>query len=144
LPLGAVLTGAAIEGVVKPGHHGTTFGGNPVACRLGLAVLDEIEKSALLARVATYGEWFERQLRGLQARVPSIVDVRGAGFMWGIEFNRPAKSIAQELLAKGFVVGTARENVLRLLPPYVTPKKAFVEFIAALESVLAAEKEKAA
>jgi predicted acetylornithine/succinylornithine family transaminase len=144
LPLGAVLTGAAIEGVVKPGHHGTTFGGNPVACRLGLAVLEEIEKSALLSRVATQGEWFGEQLRALQARVPSIVEIRGAGFMWGIEFNRPAKSIAQELMAKGFVVGTARENVLRLLPPYVTPKKAFVEFIAALEAVLSAEKEKAA
>ena len=144
LPLGAVLTGDAIEGVVKPGHHGTTFGGNPVACRMGLAVLDEIEKSALLDRVTQQGQWFGKQLRALQARVPSIVEIRGAGFMWGIEFNRPAKSIAQELLAKGFVVGTARENVLRLLPPYVTPKKAFVEFIAALESLLSAEKEKAA
>jgi acetylornithine/succinyldiaminopimelate/putrescine aminotransferase len=72
------------------------------------------------------------------------VEVRGAGFMWGIELDRPAKSIAQELLAKGFVVGTARENVLRLLPPYITPKKAFVEFIAALEQVLAATQEKAA
>src|SRR4051794_33020169 len=140
LPLGAVLTGAAIEGVVKPGHHGTTFGGNPVACRLGLAVLDEIEKSALLARVAEQGAWFGKQLRALQKRVPSIVDVRGAGFMWGIELDRPAKSIAQELLAKGFVVGTARENVLRLLPPYVTPKKAFVEFIVALEKVLEGQK----
>jgi len=58
LPLGAVLTGAAIEGVVKPGHHGTTFGGNPVACRLGLAVLDEIEESSLLDRVAGIGNWF--------------------------------------------------------------------------------------
>jgi acetylornithine/N-succinyldiaminopimelate aminotransferase len=144
LPLGAVLTGAAIEGVVKPGHHGTTFGGNPVACRMGLAVLEEIDKSALLDRVAETGAWFGGQLGALQARVPSIVDVRGAGFMWGIEFNRPAKSIAQELLAKGFVVGTARENVLRLLPPYVTPKKAFIEFISALEQVLAATQEKAA
>ena len=144
LPLGAVLTGAAIDGLVKPGHHGTTFGGNPVACRLGLAVLDEIEKAALLERVSRQGRWFGGQLRALQARVPSIVEVRGAGFMWGIELNRPAKSIAQELLAKGFVVGTARENVLRLLPPYITPKKAFVEFIAALEQVLAATQEKAA
>jgi len=55
LPLGAVLTGAATEGAVKPGHHGTTFGGNPVACRLGIAVLEEIEKSALLARVSKQG-----------------------------------------------------------------------------------------
>src|SRR6185369_4209617 len=60
LPLGAVLTGEAIEGVVKPGHHGTTFGGNPVACRLGLAVLEEIEDAALLPRIQTYGEWLGR------------------------------------------------------------------------------------
>jgi acetylornithine/N-succinyldiaminopimelate aminotransferase len=140
LPLGAVLTGEAIEGVVKPGHHGTTFGGNPVACRLGLAVLDEIEKAALLPRINAYGEWFGQQLRALQARVPSIMEIRGAGFMWGVELDRPAKGVAAELLAKGFVVGTARDNVLRLLPPYITPKKAFSYFIVALEQVLEGQK----
>jgi predicted acetylornithine/succinylornithine family transaminase len=144
LPLGAVLTGDAIEGVVKPGHHGTTFGGNPIACRLGIAVLDEIAESALLQRVNTYGQWLGQQLRGLQKKDASIVDVRGDGFMWGIELDRPAKPIAMELLARGFVVGTARDNVLRLLPPFITPKKAFVEFIAALAEVLATAKEKAA
>src|SRR4051794_31600678 len=116
LPLGAVLTGDAIEGLVKPGHHGTTFGGNPVACRLGLAVLDEIEDAALLPRVNAIGEWFGGELRALQSRSgASIVDVRGSGLMWGIELDRPASPIAKELLAKGFVVGTARENVIRLL-----------------------------
>ena len=144
LPLGAVLTGEAVEGVVKPGHHGTTFGGNPIACRLGLAVLDEIERSNLLSRVNETGEWFESELRKLQTRVPGIVEIRGAGMMWGIELDRPAKEISGPLLAKGFVVGTARDNVLRLLPPYITPKKAFVEFIAALEQALAGAKEKAA
>ncbi|MEO6260580.1 MAG: acetylornithine/succinylornithine family transaminase [Thermoanaerobaculia bacterium] len=139
LPLGAVLTGEAIEGLVKPGHHGTTFGGNPVACRLGLAVLDEIEKSALLARVEAYGEWFGRQLRQLQAKTSAIVDVRGTGFMWGIELDRTAKPVAMALMEKGFIVGTARDNVLRLLPPYVTPKKAFTEFLVALEAILAAQ-----
>jgi acetylornithine and succinylornithine aminotransferases len=136
LPLGAVITGPAIEGLVKPGHHGTTFGGNPVACRLGLAVLDEIEESALLGRVNNYGEWFGKQLAKLQSRNASIVDVRGSGFIWGIELDGPAKPVVAELLAKGFVVGSARENVIRLLPPYVTPKKAFVEFVEALEQVL--------
>ena len=136
LPLGAVLTGAAIEGVVKPGHHGTTFGGNPVACRLGLAVLDEIEESSLLDRVAGIGNWFNTQLLLLQSRNKSIVDVRGQGFMWGIELDGPAKPVVAELLAKGFICGTARDNVIRLLPPYVTPKKAFVEFIDALEAAL--------
>ena len=145
LPLGCVLTGEAIEGVVKPGHHGTTFGGNPIACRLGLAVLEEIEDAALLPRVEAYGEWLGRELRGLQSRSgATIVDVRGDGFIWGIELDRAAAPIAKELLAKGFVVGTARENVIRLLPPYVTPKKAFVEFMNALEQVLSAVQEKAA
>jgi predicted acetylornithine/succinylornithine family transaminase len=144
LPLGAVLTGDAIEGMVKPGHHGTTFGGNPIACRLGIAVLDEIAESALLDRVASHGAWLEQQLLALKSNEPSITDVRGAGFMWGIELDRPAKGVAAELLVRGFVVGTARDNVIRLLPPFITPKKAFVEFIAALQSVLAAPKEKAA
>lgn len=144
LPLGAVLTGAAIEGLVKPGHHGTTFGGNPVACRLGLAVLDEIDEASLLDRVNEIGDWFGKQLRALQSHNVSIVDVRGTGFMWGIELDGPAAPIVAELRAKGFIAGSARDNVIRLLPPYVTPKKAFVEFIAALEAVLATVKEKAA
>jgi predicted acetylornithine/succinylornithine family transaminase len=136
LPLGAVITGPAIEGLVKPGHHGTTFGGNPVACRLGLAVLDEIEESKLLERINTLGAWFGTQLAKLKKRNPSIVDVRGSGFMWGIELDGPAKPVVAELLAKGFVVGSARENVIRLLPPYVTPKKAFAEFVETLEQIL--------
>ena len=144
LPLGAVVTGPAIEGIVKPGHHGTTFGGNPIACRLGLAVLDEIEQASLLARAQATGNWFGEQLRALASRTPMIVDVRGKGFMWGIELDRAAKPVAAELLERGFVVGTARDNVLRLLPPYITPKKAFIEFITALEQVLAGAKEQAA
>jgi predicted acetylornithine/succinylornithine family transaminase len=144
LPLGAVVTGAAIEGVVKPGHHGTTFGGNPIACRLGVAVLDVIEDDALLPRVTAYGTWLQRELLAMQARVPGIVDVRGRGFMWGIELDQKAAPVQKALLAKGFIVGTARENVIRLLPPYVTPKKAFTEFIAALGATLATAGEKAA
>ena len=171
LPLGAVITGAALEGVVKPGHHGTTFGGNPVACRLGAVVFDETEK--LLPQINALGAWFGKELRSL---LPSplrgegqgegrtlresspvtlplsprsgergpIVDVRGAGLMWGIELDRPASPVARELLSHGFVVGTARERVLRLLPPYIVPKKALIEFITALGLVLSATTEKAA
>jgi len=147
LPLGAVVTGDALEGLVKPGHHGTTFGGNPLACRLGIAVLDELRESRLLEKVQNTGAWFEQQLLALQSRHASIVDIRGAGLMWGIELDRPAGAVARELLGKGFVVGTARDRVLRLLPPYIVPKKALSEFLAALEALLAAgrvEKSKAA
>jgi acetylornithine/N-succinyldiaminopimelate aminotransferase len=136
LPLGAVVIGDALEGLVKPGHHGTTFGGNPVACRLGIAVLDEIRESRLLEKVQNTGTWFEQQLRRLQSHNESIVDIRGTGLMWGIELDRPASAVARELLGKGFVVGTARDKVLRLLPPYIVPKKALSEFLGALEMVL--------
>jgi len=132
LPLGAVLTGDVVEGVVKPGHHGTTFGGNPVACRLGIAVLDELKASTLIQRVKTYGDWFGRQLDALKAKVPAIVEIRGKGMMWGIELDRPAGPVVKELLAKGFIVGSARDRVLRLLPPYIVPKKALTEFMDAL------------
>lgn len=131
LPLGAVLTGEALEGCVKPGHHGTTFGGNPVACRLGAVVLDETIR--LLPKINELGSWFEAEL----ARIPiGVVEVRGSGLMWGIELDRPASPVARELLGHGFVVGTARENVLRLLPPYIVPKKALSEFIETLKNVL--------
>jgi acetylornithine aminotransferase len=134
LPLGAVLTGDALEGVVKPGHHGTTFGGNPVACRLGAIVLEETEK--LLPHINALGDWFGKELK----KLPNVVDVRGAGMMWGIELDRPASPVARELLSHGFVVGTAREKVLRLLPPYITPKKALLEFIEALTVTLSEAK----
>lgn len=142
LPLGAVLTGAALEGVVKPGHHGTTFGGNPIACRLGIEVLDESKR--LLGSIRKLGEWFGAEAHALKARVPGIVDIRGAGLMWGLELDRAAGAVAKELLAKGFVVGTARDKVLRLLPPYIVPKKALSEFLTALESILAPAAAKAA
>lgn len=129
LPLGAVLTGDAIEGVVKPGHHGTTFGGNPIACRLGSIVFDETAK--LLPRINEVGAWFEKEAK----RLP-LVDVRGSGLMWGLELDRPAAPVARELLSHGFVVGTARERVLRLLPPYIVPKKALAEFLETLEKLL--------
>lgn len=141
LPLGAVITSSLFDALVKPGHHGTTFGGNPVACRLGLAVLHEIRKSHLLEKVQSTGAWFGAALKKMQAANPAIVDVRGKGLIWGIELDRPAGPVAKQLLAKGFVVGTARDRVLRLLPPYITPKKAFSQFIAALEQVLRAEAE---
>lgn len=136
LPLGAVLTGPALDGLVKPGHHGTTFGGNPLACRLGLTVLQAIESEKLLDRVTKLGEWFRGELDSLQKRQSAITDIRGMGMMWGIELDRPAAPVVRELLAKGFVAGTAREKVIRLLPPYTVPKKALSAFVKALDETL--------
>ncbi len=136
LPLGAVLTGPRMDGLVKPGHHGTTFGGNPVACRLGLAVLEELVEGGLVAKVAETGEWFGKKLAALRKRNRAVVDVRGAGLIRGIELDREAAPVQKRLLERGFVVGTARKTVLRLLPPYVIPKAALSAFVNALEETL--------
>lgn len=136
LPLGVVLSGTALDGLLKPGLHGTTFGGNPVACRLGLEVLDEIEKGGLLSRVEQLGAWFGKAARRLKKKQPAIVDVRGRGLIWGIELDREASPVQKRLLAKGWVVGTARTKVLRLLPPYVVPKAALRGFLTALDETL--------
>jgi predicted acetylornithine/succinylornithine family transaminase len=135
LPLGAVLVGDNVKDAIRPGMHGTTFGGNPLACRLGLVVLDEIE-GGLLGRVRQNGEWLRAQLEQLQLTHGSVVDVRGAGFMWGIELDREAAPVASSLLSRGFVVGTAGRRVIRLLPPYVTPKQAFREFLHVVAEIL--------
>ena len=138
LPLGAVLVAPRIAALVKAGQHGTTFGGNPVACRLGLETLDEIENAGLLAKVRETGEWFGKKLKTAKRKSKgAIVDVRGRGLMWGIELDRDASEIQKRLLEKGFVVGTSRSNVLRLLPPFVIPRPALKAFLAALAEVLA-------
>ncbi len=138
LPLGAVLVGPRIAALVKPGQHGTTFGGNPVACRLGLETLDEIVEGGLLAKNRESGAWFEKKLKTAKRRSKgAIVDVRGRGLMWGVELDRDASEIQKRLLQKGFIVGTSRSNVLRLLPPFVIPRPALKAFLAALAEVLA-------
>ena len=145
LPLGAVLVGPRIAALVKPGMHGTTFGGNPVACRRGLETLDEIA-SGLLPKVRETGEWFGKKLRSAKKKSRgAITDVRGRGLMWGVELDRDASDVQTKLLAKGYVVGTSRSNVLRLLPPLIVPRPALSGFVKALAEGLGeapARKEK--
>jgi predicted acetylornithine/succinylornithine family transaminase len=137
LPLGAVLVSERIAPLVKPGHHGTTFGGNPIACRLGLETLTEIVDGGLLESIRETGEWLGKKLRNAKKRSKgAIVDVRGRGLMWGVELDRDAAEVQTALLQRGFVVGTSRAKVLRLLPPYVVPRPALSGFVRALEEIL--------
>jgi acetylornithine aminotransferase/acetylornithine/N-succinyldiaminopimelate aminotransferase len=136
LPLGAVLLAPSMEGLVKPGMHGTTFGGNPLACRLGLEVFDVLENGGLLPKVQRIGAWFGRAARKLKKSQPAVVDVRGRGLMWGIELDREAAPVQKKLLERGFVVGTTRKTVLRLLPPLVVPRAALAAFLESLDAIL--------
>jgi acetylornithine/N-succinyldiaminopimelate aminotransferase len=112
LPIGALLVADAAPTGLEPGEHGSTFGGNPVACAAACAVVDTLD-DALLASVRLQGE---RLATGLAA-LPGVVEVRGRGLMIGAELDRPAAPVVADCLAAGLLVGSAGETVLRLTPP---------------------------
>ena len=115
LPLGATLLGEKVEGVLQPGDHGSTFGGNPVSCAGGLYVLEQLTEE-FLSRVMEKGN----SLRNAFSGAPGIEAVTGMGLMLGIQTKRPAKEIQQECLTQGLLVLTAKDR-LRLLPPLNIP-----------------------
>jgi acetylornithine/N-succinyldiaminopimelate aminotransferase len=136
-PLGAVLGSARVADSLKPGDHGTTFGGGPLACRLALEVLSVIEQEGLVAKVAELGNYLVQGLRHLASRHRSIGEIRGMGLMIGIEMGNAAKEVVNRLLKKGIITNAAHETVLRLLPPFIISKGDIDEFLAALDEVSA-------
>ncbi len=119
LPIGACLARGDAANVFQPGNHGSTFGGNPIACRAALAVVDSIEKEGLIQRAKQLGDTV---LQALQARLGSleyVSDIRGKGLLLAIEINQPCKKLAAEALKKGIVINVTAENVIRLLPPLI-------------------------
>jgi acetylornithine/N-succinyldiaminopimelate aminotransferase len=118
LPLGAVVCTKEVGSLLTPGSHGSTFGGNPVAVASANAVLELID-SECLEKNFFFGEKLKEEIYSLNSK--NIKSVRGKGLMIGVEFKSSlsAKKIAAELLENGVVAGTAGENVLRLLPPFI-------------------------
>jgi acetylornithine/N-succinyldiaminopimelate aminotransferase len=136
-PLGAILGNARVAASLKPGEHGTTFGGGPLACRLALEVLDVIAEEGLLARVEQLGGYLIDRLRALGSSHGTIGEVRGAGLMIGVELGAAARQTVERLLERGFICNVAHETTLRLLPPFVITREEIDEFLAALDAVLA-------
>ena len=138
LPLGAVLTTDAVARSIKPGMHGTTFGGGPLACAVAIAVLDTIERQGLLDHVRKVGTYFRTQLEELQDRHTSIVDVRGNGLMLAAELESAdlAKAVHLGMLKRRVIVNRAHEVVLRILPPFIIERKHVDHAIATLDAVL--------
>ncbi|HMP77541.1 MAG TPA: acetylornithine transaminase [Kiritimatiellia bacterium] len=117
IPIGAFIVGPKVSEVFQPGHHASTFGGNPVACAAALAVIDIIEKERLLDNVVRVGELMQNELRALCAEYPWMVEVRGRGLMLGLVLDHPAKNFEKALLAKGLIAIATADNVIRMLPP---------------------------
>jgi acetylornithine/N-succinyldiaminopimelate aminotransferase len=116
VPMGAALVKEDVGAALAFGDHGTTFGGNLLACRAALVCLDEIS-SSLMNHVKTVGAHLETRLRALKAKHSAIVEVRGAGLMWGLELNMDAAAVHEAAIRQGVLVNRTAGKVIRLLPP---------------------------
>ena len=138
LPLGAILSTNQVAHCIKPGLHGTTFGGGPLACAVAIAVVDTIEREGLLAHVNEVGAYLKSQLASLQSRQSLICEVRALGVMAALELSDAdaAKFTVAECLKRGVIINRTHEVVLRLLPPFIVQKKHVDLLIKTLDAVL--------
>jgi predicted acetylornithine/succinylornithine family transaminase len=136
LPLGAALCNSIIAKAISPGNHGTTFGGNPVACAAGLAMLNIINKKSFLNNVVKMGNYLTKKLQALQKNTPSIKEIRECGLMIGIEFDSDPLSIVSSCKNAGLLVVKAGHNTIRMLPPLIVTKDDIDNAISILQNVL--------
>jgi predicted acetylornithine/succinylornithine family transaminase len=141
VPIGAAVFSEAVAAAASFGDHGSTYGGNLLACRAALVFLQELVDNGLMSHVARVGSLLEEQLREVAARHPIVREVRGAGLMWGLDLDRPAAPVVQAALAAGLLVNRTAETVVRLLPPYVITPSEIAEGVAMLEQAIAAAEE---
>jgi acetylornithine/succinyldiaminopimelate/putrescine aminotransferase len=135
-PIGAALVADTVAATIAAGDHGTTYGGNLLACRAALTVLDALD-GGLLDHVAAIGPVMERGLREMVARLGLDAEVRGKGLMWGIDLGRDAGAVVPAGLARGVVVNRTAGSVVRLLPPYVITEAELAEGLGLLEAAIA-------
>ena len=136
VPIGACLARGAAASVFQPGNHGSTFGGNPLACRAGLAVLETIEQEDLCERAASLGK---RMLAGLEkhlAGAKGIREIRGKGLMLAIELDRPCREIMTRALERSLLVNVTADTVVRLLPPLILSDAEADQLVEGLSPVI--------
>jgi len=123
VPIGACLARGKAAEMMQPGSHGTTFGGNPLACSAALAVLDTMEQEQLVMQAAERGQQLlEGFTMTLQSR-EGVTEIRGCGLMIGIELDRPCTELVGKALSQGLLINVTAERVVRLLPPLITSEK---------------------
>ena len=137
MPLGAFLVTEPLVNVLVRGEHGTTFGGNPVSCAAGIAVVDELMENGLLDHVKEVGEYFSAQLRELQKKYPEkIKEVRGRGLMQAMVINEEGYPYVLKGIENGLVFNATATNVLRFLPPLIVTKAEIDTAVEVLSTVL--------
>jgi acetylornithine/succinyldiaminopimelate/putrescine aminotransferase len=138
VPIGAAMFSERVAGAARPGDHGSTYGGNLLACRAALYFLHELTANGLMEHVARVGAYLEHGLRGIASRQPAITSVRGAGVMWGLEIDRPAAAVVDAARERHLLINRTSDTVIRLLPPFVITEKEIDEAMPLLEAAIAA------
>ncbi len=137
VPVGAfAMTKAVAEASLKPGDHGTTYGGNPLACAAVAKTLEIYEKQKLAAHVKEVGDYLEEQLKKLVEDYDCVVEQRGLGLIRGIKLSGPVGEVVKKAMEEGLLIISARSDVIRLVPPLVIEKEHVDEMIEKLRKVL--------
>ena len=125
VPIGAVVAGPRAANIFQPGSHGTTFGGNPLACRAGVETIRIMEEDGLLDNATRVGTHLKARLQETLGGIQGVKEVRGYGLMIGIELDRPCGAIMQQALDAGLLLSVTADSVIRLVPPLIiTPAEA--------------------
>ncbi len=141
VPIGAALISEEVASTIAYGDHGSTYGGNLLACRAALCVLDELVAGGLITQIGRVGRFFDQRLRAMAAKHPIVKEVRGAGLIWGIELTRDAAPVVPAALERGVIVNRTAERVVRLLPPLVITEADADVALGRLDAALAAVAE---
>lgn len=137
VPIGALLAKEFVAQAFEPGDHGSTFGGNPLACAAGLAVMQTIKEEKLVENAEAMGQYFKEKLAGLAEKHPVITEVRGKGLMIGIQFSfDKAVQVRNKCFEKGYLVGSVGNNVLRILPPLIITRQDIDGMVDVLDEAL--------
>ena len=136
VPIGAALLSEEVAATISFGDHGSTYGGNLLACRAALVFLSELVDGGLMAHVGRMGRFFEARLRALAAKHTIVKEVRGAGLIWGLELTRDAAPVVPAGLDKRVIVNRTAETVVRLLPPLVITEPEAEEALGRLDAAL--------
>ncbi len=134
LPLGVICVNERAAASIRPGMHGTTFGGNALSCRVALEFLEILDE--LLPSIQRVGEYFRARLRDLQPKFSFITEIRGAGLMAGVQLSIPGASIVNEAMKNGLLLNATHDTVLRFLPPYIITEAEVDHAIGILEPAL--------
>ena len=139
MPIGVCLTGPKASELMQPGSHGSTFGGNPLACAAGLATVKVIQEQNLCQQAADMGNYLLQQLTERLGGLDDVIEVRGQGLMLGIEMKQPCTELVEKAAVKGLLINVTAQSVIRLLPPLNISKEEADQLVQTLSELLTQE-----